>query len=119
MIVEEPLKGLIYIVRELILFVLSIVKYPAPVLLHLKLDAQIPASSTDVILRFHQLVKLVDGSLLRFGSRIKEQDMLRIQVLAEASEEVQVRIDLLVVEVFHSSDDVDLFVLVGDQIQVL
>ena len=45
--------------------------------------------------------------------------MLRIQVLAEASEEVQVRIDLLVVEVLHPSYDVDLFVFVGDQIQVL
>ncbi len=38
LIVEEPLKGLIYVVRELVLFVLSIVKNPAAVLLHLKLN---------------------------------------------------------------------------------
>lgn len=56
LIVEEPLKGLIYVVRELIFLLLSIVKYPAPVLLHLKLDAQISTSSTDVGLRFHQCV---------------------------------------------------------------
>jgi hypothetical protein len=56
LIVEEPLKGLIYVVRELIFLLLSIVKNPAPVLVHLKLDAQISTSSTDVVLRFHQCV---------------------------------------------------------------
>ncbi len=92
--------------REQVLHVLSIIQNTVS-LRYLQIDTHVTTCTAYVIVCPHVLIELVDRLSQWFGANIDQHTEFRFKVLAEASEEVEMRVNLLIVEMLNCGDKVD------------
>ena len=111
---KKCLKSFIDIMRQLILLVLSIVQQIASS--RIQVNSHISTCAANVFDRFHQTVELVNWLILRLSTDIYAHAVRWVQELAEATKEVQVRVNLFIIQVFHCKDKVDCRILIYESV---